>query len=252
MILLFKFCLQWATAIDICNFTITNNKASGGETVSEIYLSYNWGDMSRICPQHLLIDNECECEDKDLLWHVSEDCHSRRGDDVRDRAQKALNVLSQHGIKPGIPDETNSNWGYGVRTIKDHITASLPRKERMGVFAYHLKRFRDMGAKYSNCFFIADGCGHDDGFGNLILPGDIVIPYGNGDDSDDSDDENEPISNGPVAYYRHPFKGNFRVDSFRTAMEIYGLTSAKDDPRAQLWFDLALQMPDAPGKNIDK
>ena len=53
---------------------------------------------------------------------------------------------------------------------------------------------------------------------------------------------------GPVTYDQHPFKGNFRVNSFKTAMGIYGLTSTKDDPRSQLWFNLAMQMPDTPRK----
>lgn len=223
--------------IDICEFTIDNNKARRGKTVSTAYLSSNWSDLSRICSQHLF-EGECgECWQTDL-WYFRNDCHRRRGDDVMNRAQKALNLLSEYGITPGIPDERNDNWGFGLCTTTEG-QSQLPPKERLGVFAYHLKRFCDLGRQFPMCFFLGD---HDESC-DLILPNGTSVSC-EGEESDNETDE----ATGPVTYFRHPFKGNFRVDSFQTAMEVYGLTSAKDDPRAQLWFDLAMQMPDAPGK----
>ena len=65
--------------------------------------------------------------------------------------------------------------------------------------------------------------------------------------SDDEDLTEQPAhENRIVTYYRHPFKGNFCVNSFKSAMEIYGLLAAQNSPAADQWYDLALKMHDAP------
>ena len=51
-----------------------------------------------------------------------------------------------------------------------------------------------------------------------------------------------------VTYFRHPIKGNMRVDSFNTAIEVFRYLSAISDPRAKLWKDLAFLILDAPTK----
>ena len=233
--------------IDICHFIIKDNNAYRHETVTETYLSYNWSDLADICLDHFRINDKCNC-DKTPLWYIRDDCHARRGDDIRNRTQKALMLLSQYDIVPGVPDMSNSSWGWGLcRRNGNEIQKKLPIIDRLGVFAYHLKRFHDIAANYPNCFFIAD-CDEND-CEYIILPNDVLIPCNNqdGDNNDDCDDC-ETLHHGPITYYRHPFKGNFRVDSFLTAMEIYGLISATDGPDAKLWFDLAMKMHDAPGK----
>jgi hypothetical protein len=213
--------------IDISEYIIKNGKYTRKCIVDETYLSYNWSDFSEICSQHPL-EEKCECQ-KTHLWYFRNDCHGRRGDDVKDRAQKALDILKGYGIVPGTPDISNSSWGWGLTNGRQQ----LPQKERLGVFAYHLKRFRDLGSKYDWCYFIGD---HDDD-PELIIPDGAVIK-----------DEEREVINGPVTYFRHPFKGNFRIDSFKTSMEIFGLLSAQGSEHAQMWYDLALQMPDVPGK----
>ena len=54
--------------------------------------------------------------------------------------------------------------------------------------------------------------------------------------------------NYPVTYYRHPMKGNMRIDNYDSAMNIHLLLLRKKDPRAMMWYDLALQMPDCPAE----
>lgn len=65
----------------------------------------------------------------------------------------------------------------------------------------------------------------------------------------DLDFPDEPAPNGPVTNYRHPIKGNMKIDSYATAMEIHLLTLKDGDHnRANMWYDLAHQMPDCPRK----
>ncbi len=53
-----------------------------------------------------------------------------------------------------------------------------------------------------------------------------------------------------VTYYRHPTKGQFKVDTFLKAMEVYGIEMAMgtDKTRQQAWVDVAYKMHDAPCK----
>lgn len=245
--------------IDIVCFSIKNGKATKISVDAEIYLSYNWSDLSEICPVHFLeADGTCpkhsDCQ-KIHLWYFRDDCHARRSDDVAQRAQGALDVLSSYDITPGTPDPTNFNWGYGVYETNDGCevlgirkTKRLPPKQRVAVFAYHLKQFLEEANNYPDCFFIGDISYDSD----LILPDGSTVPQAAHDDNDDrdnSEDTGEPhVQSGPITYFRHPFKGNFRVNSFKTAMEVYGIVSAQDSSMADAWYDLAMQMPDAPGK----
>lgn len=241
--------------IDVCTFSIHNGKAVRRSVKSELYLSYNWSDLSQICPKHFLTGTDGRCpEDSDCehihLWYFKDDCHARRGDDILVRAKAALELLAKFGVVPGTPDLTNSNWGYGVRETAEicevlgmRKTVRLPPKERVAIFAYHVKRFLDEAVKYPQCFFIGD---HNDD-SDLILPDGTFVPLAS-DVCSDEDNEPEHIQLGPVTYFRHPFKGNFRVDNFKTAMEVYGLVSAQGSPMADSWYELAMQMPDAPGK----
>lgn len=67
-------------------------------------------------------------------------------------------------------------------------------------------------------------------------------------DDDEGDDEKtpEPVRTDPVTYYRHPIKGNMKVDNFATASEVFALMTISGDSRASAWLDLSKQMPDAP------
>lgn len=262
--------------IDICSFVIEDDIAIEKYKQSKIYLSYNWGDLSNICPVHFLQDDG-SCPDKSKcekihLWHCSDDCHAHRGDDIVIRTKCALEFLAQHDILPGTPDLTNFNWGYGnIMIDKAGEIVELPPRQRLAVFAYHLKRILRKAVRYSDCFFISDSNSYCD----LILPDGTSIPqcvsYSDSSDSsdsssDDSSNENTKrpyylshcdesgedlnestnLPSSQVAYFRHPTKGNFRVDSFKRAMEVYGILSGHNDSTSESWYTLAFQMPDAP------
>jgi hypothetical protein len=265
--------------VTIRSFIIRDGIATETEYKMCTYLSFYWNDYSKICPVHFP-DGPClvDCEYVHL-WHVNDDCHARRGDDVCNRSLKALKILKSYGINPGTPDPENDGWEYGIRYTYDpvtkRITVQLPLKERASIFAYHLQRFRDLGLQYPQCFFLTDS--HDDQ-SNLILPNGTIIPRSQTEDSsDESSDESDKSlptskpkshsvtyyhhpSNGccrvdsnklsipldRTTYYQHPFRGLLSINSFKTAMEIFGFLTAQNDNGAQKWFDLALTMPDAP------
>ena len=60
------------------------------------------------------------------------------------------------------------------------------------------------------------------------------------------DDSNEEPYHGAVTYFRHPFKGNVCIKTFKDAMEVYGLFKAVDSPMADGWYKLAFEMEGAP------
>jgi len=91
----------------------------------------------------------------------------------------------------------------------------------MGVFAYHLERLAAIAKENPGAVW-RDGDAHDE----------------------KQDDELDAQSSGAgvVTYYRHPIKGTFRIDSFQTAMEIYGyLKSIGENAEAQIWWDFACE-----------
>jgi hypothetical protein len=247
--------------LTICQCVIKNGKAKLVGGVAEAYLSYNWGDVNSICLQHSLVGNgrcpdSSHCE-RIQLWYIRDDCFGRRGDDVEQRAQQALEKLEKIGIGIGQPDINNGSWGWGSSK-----GVRLPPKERLSVFAYHLDYFRQLGQQHPQCFFIDDDDDETTPF--LILPDGEKVEvihssqsfYEEGDEGDETssalsnESEVEKQEGGEmsriVTYFRHPFKGNFRVDSFKTAMEIYGLLAAQNDSGADRWYELAFQMHDSP------
>ena len=215
--------------ISVCEVAFREGNAIIKSVLTEDYLSYNWSDLSKICLTH--ISEKCTCEGKTELWYFRSDCHGRRGDDVEKRAGTALELLKTHGIHSGTPELTNLSWAWGV-----HDQTPLAQKNRLEIFAYHLKRFQDLGHQYPEAFFVGDIDG------GIVLPDGQEFPIVKDTECSDEDEEEQ----GPVTYFRHPFKGNFRVDSFKTAMEVYGLCSAMGEPTANNWYKFAMMMPDVP------
>lgn len=213
--------------IRICPVQRVNGETKIKDSVDDTYISYNFSYLNNICPQHYF-DGDCpgrECQ-KIHIWYFRDDCHGRRGDDVASRAQTALSTLETIGIKVGIPDINNYSWGWGI---------DCDRKQTLEVFAYHINRFLELGQKYPKYFFFGDGgsgCDED----NIIYPDDCT-----GDDEDE-----EEIQEGLVTYFRHPFKGNMCIKTFKDAMEVYGLCKATNSPMADGWYNLAFMMSDAP------
>jgi hypothetical protein len=226
--------------IDIGEFIIRGGAAKMIRSVDQTYLSFQW--RTCICHQHSFVnDGRCPCDcpfEQIHLWSVRNDCHARRGDDVEQRAQNALEKLAKMGIGIGQPDITNSSWGWGLNNNNDNLST----RERLGVFAYHLDRLRQLGQQYPQCFFIvnfrsSDGPSLPD---CLVLPGGMQVAVV-GDYA-----EVEEIDSDKIKFVHHPFKCLFRIHNFRSAMEFYEIKVAQNDPEAGQWYELALQMHDAP------
>lgn len=59
-----------------------------------------------------------------------------------------------------------------------------------------------------------------------------------------NDNENETPTF--ITYYRHPLKGNMKVDTFEKASEIAIISKRNNDPRWKAWEELAWKLPGAP------
>jgi len=59
-----------------------------------------------------------------------------------------LELLKSHEIYPGSPDINNSNLTWGIHQVPGGETKQLPPKERINVFASHLKYILDLAQKY--------------------------------------------------------------------------------------------------------
>jgi hypothetical protein len=228
--------------ININLYLIENGIAKFVRTSDTCYLSFNWSRLSHICPKHFF-EGEGKCPNDKCkkeyikLWYFRDDCHNRRGDDIKTRAEKALKVLGDYGISIEQVDFSKDvAWGN-----------DLNPRGRLAAFAYQIDNFRKLGEKYGDHFFLGD-CDFDNN--NLTMPDGTLIEKFNPNSDEDEDDDSYEIEmqDRIVTYYRHPFKGTFRVDSFKSAMEIYGLLAARSSPDADKWYKLALQMHDAPLK----
>jgi hypothetical protein len=69
---------------------------------------------------------------------------------------------------------------------------------------------------------------------------------GSGSDEENAEWKDERKQSGLVTYFRHPVKGQMKVHNFARASEVYTIMSINRDPRAQLWLNIAQQMPDTP------
>ena len=222
-------------------FDKANHRAFFVKTVDETELSFNWCDMEH-------------------YWSVKDDMLERHSSDVEARLRRAIQALEDDGIKTGVPDPSNPDWGWGCRwnpdwkSMSDQII-SLPIDERFRIFLYHLRRLLKVAQSNPDAFFLDENfifnttkISHQGEDYTLDFKSDKEISKDkcdNGDIKDNGDEENESDS-GTVVYYRHPFNGTMRVDTFVKAMEIYGFAKASNDPRMESWWNLALTLPGAP------
>jgi len=102
-------------------------------------------------------------------------------------------------------------------------------------FAYHIKRFSDLGKRYPEYYFInslGDECE------DLITIHELTIPQ--------ADDYSKREV---IAYEPAPSGGTIRVDNFNTALEVYGwLLAKRDSENAQRWLDIAMKISDCSGE----
>lgn len=224
--------------ITVIEVTVDYETVRLGRTVTELYLSYNWSGLSDI-------------------WSVHEHLHGKLGSQVITSLEQAIAKLETEGIKCGVPDRKNPNWGYGLSPKADDDPIEplgkqpkrMPDPEHKTVFRYHLESFRDELKKYTNemkeTILFSD---HADRPGvAMINEEEYTITKKAERKEKDSDDEGEDSQpSGPVTYFRDSIKGNMRIDNFEKAMYVHGVMRAKNDARAEAWYELALQMPDAP------
>jgi hypothetical protein len=161
-------------------------------------------------------------------WDIHQEMEGQTGEQVVEKLRIVLDNFRKNGYITGQPDILNGNWAYGHKDNEsfDDFTTT-------GVFMFHLERFLKLAETYHDCYFLSDNDSTKDTFdATVILPsGNLyTIKY-----FDDNENEDESYA---IAYFRHPTKGNFRVDTQKKCLEVFGILSAQGDSRAQAWFDI--------------
>ena len=181
--------------------------------LDESYFTYNFS---------ILENKQQKC-----IWNFKKDMVGLHSSIVIKNIQKTFAEMDKEGIKVGIPDLDNPSWGWGC-----DIKTRLPYIERCGVLRYHLCNFLKILKKHPVCYVTSDYKT------DITLLDGKIINY----ETIKEIEEEEKLT----YYYRHPFKGNFKVNTFKKALEVYGILSSTGDSRADKWYDIAFEMNDAP------
>lgn len=107
------------------------------------------------------------------------------------------------------------------------------------VFRVHVQRFIELCERHPKCRFYSDQV-YD---GPETDESDVEDSSEDGSDNGD-EDSGEESDDGWYVSYRHPLKGNMRVDTFEKASEIYTRETLDgvSVERAQAWLDLAKKL----------
>ncbi len=160
--------------------------------------------------------------------------------------EAGITKLKAAGFKEGIPDLTNNSWGWGVHERKGQTTEIMPDQEFAGVFLFHLNRILKKLVLYPEYYVVLEFSSSDS---VTMNDGTKTKPKPEVDYSVDSSFDDISNSGRICTYYRHPTKGQMKIDTWKLAMEIYGIETALDSERADSWLELAQKMADFPKKN---
>ena len=193
-------------------------------TVASTYISFNWTSWQK-------------------YFHIS-DIHGHSGENgVIRKLTEALEELKKDKYVPD-PDFEIILDGWGNAISGHNLTEDELTIQKGCVFASHIARFLQLAKKYPKAYWYSDQCYESE---KKLYQFDPQSRASSDDESDD-DTLTENVESHPVTYYRHPIKGNMRIDNYASAMEIHLLSLNKKDTRAMMWFNLALQMPDCPAE----
>ena len=177
--------------------------------VYESYLSYNFGN-----------------EMFNKYFHIR-DIDGEIAKTANDSIKSALLKMQKNGFTKGVPDMNNTNWAWAV----DKESKVLPEDQAIGVFMFHLYDLCKQLEQQPASYFVLD-------FHKSATMKDMRVVVKN---------PKSKYAKCNVTYFRHPIKGQYKVDSFSKAMEVYGiLASHNNNEEAQMWFDLAFRMFGAP------
>ena len=175
----------------------------------ETYLSYNFSKFSDI-------------------WYARTS-FGKTSEEFANDLRKASAFLTEKRVIPEIPKglfeivEFNGNikkqpfdgWSTDIR-----------------VFHWHIKRLLKICEDNPKCLVLAD------------ISHSIHITEEDLYEDEEDDGENETPTF--ITYYRHPVKGNMKVDTFEKASEIAIISKRNNDPRWKAWEELAWKLPGAP------
>lgn len=113
--------------------------ATFNKKITTFALSDDWFDLTIICSVHIL-SVECNCKNKRThLWSINNDLHRRFGEDVRERARRAIEILSELDINIISPDAN---------------LIQTSRLDRLGIFLYHLNKIYELAKSHPTDSFI--------------------------------------------------------------------------------------------------
>ena len=163
-------------------------------------------------------------------WNVHQEMEGQTGEQVAKKLRNVLDNFRKDGYETGKPDILNGNWAYGH---KDNMNFDEPTLT--GVFMFHLERFLKLAETYPDGYFLSDNDSTKDTYNaTVILPSGNLYTIKYFDDNE-NEDEDDSFA---VAYFRHPTKGNYRVDTEKKCLEVFGILSAQGDSKAQAWYNI--------------
>lgn len=209
----------------------------------ELYMSYNWSgieDTLRACFQK---DQDQKIADLIIKasFMVRKHMHEKSVKETLANLDAAIDALEKLGVKKGIPDAKNQNWGWG---------SNMTKSEFCEVFSFHLHSFKNVLEKENQDYYLLSDCCDK----NKLSDGsDYEEYYENNEDEQEEDacgdEEEEQEQKQPariVTYYRDNVKGTMKVACFTDAMYVFHQQKQSGLASADMWLKLAFQMHDAP------
>lgn len=157
------------------------------------------------------------------LW-FARDNFGKTSEEFAKRLREASKELTKRKISDKIPSGIYEKTGEPFDGYSSDIR----------VFHYHIKRLIKVCEDNPKCVVFAD------------IVHDVHITKEDLDYDEEDDDGTDEEKESFHTYFRHPLKGNMRVDTFEKACEVSVILKKSGDIRWEFWEDFAWKLPGAP------
>jgi hypothetical protein len=160
-------------------------------------------------------------------WYIRKHLVGHKASTILKYLKIAINEMSKNEISPSIPIGMDG-WSRDIRVFMNHLKTMKDQIEEL-ILKY---------PGHKNVRYWTDSAS---GENEEEYPD--VVSEPDDDEVGDTYQYEEPTV---YTYFRHPIKGNMKIDTFAKASEIYTLLVLKGSSEAEKWLELAKMMPDAP------